>query len=156
MVLVTTINPVYSWTRTTFFLSLIKPLQVHTHRIVLSPPLFICGYQLRELAVAGCVKQLCDRKKQQQHTSIISISFFVTGNVSHMENVAFRTGIFKDIFWDFCAFISWIGQLRSRQETGEREGMTCGKGPQGRCSEDKASEYGKVKLISKILDIAQV
>ncbi len=32
----------------------------------------------------------------------------------------------------FCAFIFTIGQLKSGQETGEREVMTCSKGPQDR------------------------
>ncbi len=34
-------------------------------------------------------------------------------------------------FWGFCVFIFTIGQLKSGQETGEREGMTFNKGPQG-------------------------
>ncbi len=38
--------------------------------------------------------------------------------------------VFKKIFWGICAFISEIGQLKSRQETGEREGMTCNVGSQ--------------------------
>ncbi len=37
---------------------------------------------------------------------------------------------FKDFFGAFCAFISWTGQPKSRQETGETEGVTCSKGPQ--------------------------
>ncbi len=36
--------------------------------------------------------------------------------------VAFFVLFFKDILGFFCAFIAWIGQLKSRQETGEREG----------------------------------
>ncbi len=30
--------------------------------------------------------------------------------------------LFKIYFWAFCAFITQTGQLKSRQETGEREG----------------------------------
>ncbi len=49
-----------------------------------------------------------------------------------MQRLFFYFIFFRGIFWAFCEFISWIGQLKSRQETGarEREGMTCSKGSQ--------------------------
>ncbi len=43
----------------------------------------------------------------------------------NFNNFTVFTGVlfcFKDFFGAFCAFISWIGQLKSRQKTGEREG----------------------------------
>lgn len=74
---VTTINPVYSWTRMTFFLSLIKPLQVES---ILGAQPFSASVHLRlsaEWMSDGWVHTGCPETGREYQWNVVFLFFFL-------------------------------------------------------------------------------